>query len=65
MCVEYADRLDPSQHELPGGRGGRRSGEAVYLNECVFRAGRRGVEDVVAALAKVQEHAHELTAVQA
>jgi hypothetical protein len=39
--------------------------EAVYLQERVFRAGRQGVEDVVAALAKVQAHAHELIPVQA
>ena len=37
--------------------------EAVYLNESVFRAGRQGVEDAVTAIAKVQQHAHELTAV--
>jgi hypothetical protein len=33
----------------------------VYLDEAVFRAGRRGVEDAVAALAKIQAHAGELT----
>jgi hypothetical protein len=38
--------------------------EAVYLNESVFRAGRQGVEDAVTAIAKVQQHAHELTAVR-
>jgi hypothetical protein len=64
VCVEHADRLDPSRMSFPVAEAaGER--QAVYLNECVFRAGRRGVEDVVAALAKVQEHAHELTAVQA
>jgi hypothetical protein len=30
----------------------------------VFRAGRQGVEDAVTAIAKVQQHAHELTAVR-
>jgi hypothetical protein len=36
----------------------------VYLNESVFRAGPQGVEDVVTAIAKVQQHAHELAAVR-
>ena len=34
--------------------------ESLYLNENVFRAGRRGIEDVIEALAKVQRHADEL-----
>lgn len=34
--------------------------EAVWLDECVFRAGRRGVDDAVAALHKIQAHASEL-----
>ncbi|HYW28605.1 MAG TPA: DegT/DnrJ/EryC1/StrS family aminotransferase [Gaiellales bacterium] len=61
VCVEHADRLDPARMSFPVAEAaGER--QAVYLNECVFRAGRQGVEDVVAALAKVQEHAHELAA---
>jgi hypothetical protein len=36
--------------------------QTVYLDENVFRAGERGVEDAVAALAKVQRHAEELRA---
>jgi hypothetical protein len=35
--------------------------QTVYLDENVFRAGPRGVEDAVEALAKVQRHAKELT----
>jgi dTDP-4-amino-4,6-dideoxygalactose transaminase len=63
VCVEHADRLDPSRMSFPVAEAaGER--EAVYLNECVFRDGRRGVEDVVAALAKVQEHAYELVPVK-
>jgi hypothetical protein len=38
--------------------------EAVYLNENVFRAGPQGVEDAATAIAKVQQHAHELAAVR-
>ena len=34
--------------------------EAVYLDEAVFRAGDKGVEDAVEALAKVQQHASKL-----
>jgi len=62
VCVEHADRLDPAKMSFPVAEAaGER--EAVYLKECVFRAGRQGVEDVVAALAKVQEHASELASV--
>jgi dTDP-4-amino-4,6-dideoxygalactose transaminase len=64
VCVEHADRLDPSRMSFPVAEAaGER--EAVYLQERVFRAGRQGVEDVVTALAKVQAHAHELIPVQA
>jgi hypothetical protein len=64
VCVEHADRLDPARMSFPVAEAaGER--EAVYLNECVFRAGRQGVEDVVAALAKVQANAHELASVPA
>jgi len=38
--------------------------EAVWLDECIFRAGRQGVEDAVSAIRKVQAHAEELTALQ-
>jgi dTDP-4-amino-4,6-dideoxygalactose transaminase len=34
--------------------------EAVWLDESVFRAGRQGVEDAVAALKKIQKNAGEL-----
>ena len=40
VCVEYADRLDPAGMSFPVAEAaGER--EAVYLNESVFRAGRR------------------------
>jgi|1186.fasta_scaffold06212_2 dTDP-4-amino-4,6-dideoxygalactose transaminase len=59
VCVEYADRLDPTKMSFPVAESaGER--ESLYLNENVFRAGRRGIEDVVEALAKVQQHADEL-----
>ena len=64
VCVEHLDRLDPERMHFPVAEA---AGEqrAVYLNENVFRAGPQGVDDAVEALAKVQRHAHELTAVQA
>lgn len=34
--------------------------EAVWLDECVFRAGPKGIDDVVAALRKIQSHADDL-----
>ena len=34
--------------------------EAVWLDECLFRAGSQGVDDAVAAVAKIQRHAAEL-----
>jgi dTDP-4-amino-4,6-dideoxygalactose transaminase len=34
--------------------------EAVWLDECVFRAGRQGVDDAVAAIQKIQSHSVEL-----
>ena len=37
--------------------------EAVWLDESVFRAGRKGVDDAVAALKKIQENGAELAEV--
>ena len=34
--------------------------EAVWLDEAVFRAGRKGVDDAVAAIKKIQKNANEL-----
>jgi dTDP-4-amino-4,6-dideoxygalactose transaminase len=61
VAVEHADRLDPAAMSFPvAERVGLR--QSVYLDENVFRAGERGVQDAVEALAKVQRHAHELAA---
>jgi len=35
--------------------------EAVWLDECIFRAGRQGVDDAIAALHKIQAHAAEFS----
>ena len=34
--------------------------EAVWLDEAVFRAGPKGVDDAVSAIKKIQENANEL-----
>jgi dTDP-4-amino-4,6-dideoxygalactose transaminase len=61
VCVEYAERLNPSKMSFPVAEAaGLR--ESVYLSENVFRAGRTGIEQAVEAIAKVQKHADELTA---
>nr|MBN1228930.1 hypothetical protein [Anaerolineae bacterium] len=39
--------------------------EAVWLDEKVFRAGRQGIDDVIAALRKIHDHAAELVAAKA
>jgi dTDP-4-amino-4,6-dideoxygalactose transaminase len=59
VAVEHAGRLDPATMSFPVAEeaGLRRT---VYLDENVFRAGRRGIEDAAEALAKVQRHAAEL-----
>jgi dTDP-4-amino-4,6-dideoxygalactose transaminase len=64
VAVEHAARLDPSRMSFPVAEDAalRRT---VYLDENVFRAGRRGVEDAVEALAKIQRHAAELAGVNA
>lgn len=38
--------------------------EAVWLDERIFRAGRQGVDDAVAALRKVQAHADDLRLIE-
>jgi dTDP-4-amino-4,6-dideoxygalactose transaminase len=61
VAVEHKSRLDPARMSFPVAEeaGLRRT---VYLDENVFRAGRRGIEDAIEAIAKVQRHAAELTA---
>ena len=59
VAVVHAARLDPAGMSFPvAERLALR--QTVYLDENVFRAARRGVEDAVEALAKVQRHAAEL-----
>ena len=59
VAVEFADRLDPARMSFPVAEAaGER--ESIYLMENTFRAGREGIDHLVEALAKVQEHAAEL-----
>lgn len=59
VAVEFADRLDPSKMSFPVAEAaGLR--ESIYFQENLFRAGRKGIEDAVEALAKIQGHAHKL-----
>jgi len=63
VALAYSARLDPARMSFPvAERLALR--QTVYLDENVFRAGRRGIEDAVEALAKVQRHAAELTGAQ-
>jgi dTDP-4-amino-4,6-dideoxygalactose transaminase len=59
VAVEHADRLDPAGMSFPVAERAALQ-RTVYLDENVFRAGARGVEDAVEALAKVQRNAAEL-----
>jgi len=62
VAVEFAERLDPSKMSFPMAEAaGLR--ESIYLQENAFRAGRQGIEAIVEALAKVQEHAVELAGI--
>jgi hypothetical protein len=45
-------------HMPEGERAGER--ESIWLDECVFRAGPKGIDDVAVALRKVQEDRDEL-----
>ena len=59
VAIEHAERLDPQNMSFPiAEAAGLR--ESVYFMENVFRDGRRGVEDAVEALAKIQKNAFEL-----
>lgn len=55
----FPDRFNYAQTSLPEAeRAGER--ESVWLDESVFRDGRRGVDDFISALKKVQENGSEL-----
>ncbi len=62
VAVENAARLDPQTMSFPVAEAaGLR--ESVYFMETVFRDGERGIRDAADALAKIQRHAGELSAV--
>ena len=64
VCVAHADRLDVSRMSFPVAEAAAEQ-QSVYLNENVFRAGERGIEQAVEGIAKVQQHADELVGVTA
>ena len=63
VCVEHAHRLDTSRMRFPVAEAAA-DREAVYLDEAVFRAGDKGIEDAVEALAKVQQHSSTLARIR-
>jgi dTDP-4-amino-4,6-dideoxygalactose transaminase len=59
VAVEYAEQLDPTRMSFPVAEAaGLR--ESIYFMETTFRDGEQGVQDAVAALAKIQANAEEL-----
>lgn len=63
VAVEHAERLDPARMSFPVAERAALT-QTVYLDENVFRAGFKGVEDAAEALMKVQRHAAELGSTQ-
>ena len=64
VAVEHADRLRREAWHCPvSERAG--SAETVYLDENIFRAGRKGIEDAVEAIVKVRDAATELRSLAA
>jgi dTDP-4-amino-4,6-dideoxygalactose transaminase len=55
----FPERFKFDEMHLPEAERASES-EAVWLDENIFRAGRQGIDDTVAAIAKVQAHAEEL-----
>ncbi len=59
VAVEYADRLKPEAWDCPvSDLAGSR--QTVYLDENIFRAGKQGIEDAVAAFRKISDGASQL-----
>jgi dTDP-4-amino-4,6-dideoxygalactose transaminase len=56
----FPERFDFSRMSFPAAEQACEH-EAVWLDEAIFRAGRQGVDDAVAALRKVQKNAPELS----
>ena len=55
----FPERFNFASMHLPGAERACEH-EAVWLDECVFRAGRQGVDDTVNALFKIQSHSAQL-----
>ena len=59
VAVEFADRLDPQQMSFPVAEAAGSANPSTSWRTSSATA-RRGIEDAVEALAKVQRHAGEL-----
>ena len=59
----FPERFNFKEMQLPVAEQGCEH-EAVWLDECIFRAGPQGVDDAVNALRKIQAHAAELKGLQ-
>jgi dTDP-4-amino-4,6-dideoxygalactose transaminase len=57
----YPERFNFDEMDLPESERACEH-EAVWLDECVFRAGKKGIDDAVAALSKIQSNTAELRA---
>jgi len=59
----FPERFDFKKMSLPVAE---RAGEfeSVWLSECIFRAGRKGIEDAVNALSKLQKNRDEMVQIE-
>jgi hypothetical protein len=64
VAVEYPERLDQARMSFQVAERICRN-EAVWLDHTALRANRKGIDDVVEALAKVQQNADELAEIAA
>ncbi len=61
VAVEYADKLNPKSWSLPVAEQAALF-EQIYLDEAIFRAGKKGVDDTIDAFLKLQRNPDALRA---
>jgi len=59
----FPERFDFEHMHLPAAERACEH-EAVWLDECIFRAGRQGIDDAAAAIQKLQSHRAELASLE-
>jgi len=59
----FPERFDFEHMHLPAAERACEH-EAVWLDECIFRAGRQGIDDAAAAIGKLQSHRAELASLE-